>query len=265
MKFSVLISVYKSETPEYFSECLESIKNQSLPAEEIIIIEDGPLPLSLQQVIAEYKKQLPIISLKLKKNVGLAQALNEGLKIVTNEIIIRMDSDDICVKERFESIIDIFSKNPKISVMSSWIEERDETMSHVFGIKKLPEKNHSLIEFAKYRSPIAHPASAFKKEAVLSVGGYPSIYPEDYALWIKMIHAGYIFYNIQKVLLIMRCGNNMLKRRGAKFLKGEYQTHLLQYKLGLTNPIELLKAITTKTILRLSPIFLKRIFYKNFR
>ena len=42
-KFSVLISIYKKEKPQYFIQCLDSLLQQTLPADEWVIVEDGPL------------------------------------------------------------------------------------------------------------------------------------------------------------------------------------------------------------------------------
>lgn len=265
IKFTLLMSIYKLEKPNYLNDCLASIVSQTLPPDEFIVVEDGPLTTELSNVLDNYENKLPIKRIKLEKNSGLAKALNIGLNYCSHSIIVRMDSDDICLPGRFEEQIDYFVKNPETSVISSWIEECDENMLTTQSIKKLPSDNESIKKFSKLRSPIAHPACAYKKNDVLSVGGYPHQYPEDYGLWIKMIAHGYQFHNIQKVLLKMRCGDNMLKRRGANFLIGEIKTHYSQYKLGTINLPELSKAVLIKIILRTSPFSLRKIFYKKLR
>lgn len=58
-KFSVLISLYKNEKPEYLREALDSVLNQTLLPNEIVIVEDGPLTKELnsvlQELVLEYK------------------------------------------------------------------------------------------------------------------------------------------------------------------------------------------------------------------
>ena len=65
MKFSVLMSIYKKEEPKYFVEALESVLNQTVMPNEIVIIEDGILTKELQDVIIKYKEKYPDIIKKI--------------------------------------------------------------------------------------------------------------------------------------------------------------------------------------------------------
>ena len=97
-RFTVLISVYKRENHVFLKEAIESIYyKQTLRPNEIVIVKDGYLTKELDEVLQEYKEKLPNV-LKIvgyKENRGLGHALNYGLNACTNEIICRMDSDDI--------------------------------------------------------------------------------------------------------------------------------------------------------------------------
>ena len=73
--------------------------------------------------------------------------------------------------------------NPNIDVLSGLIEECTEDLCSVLSVRVLPVENQQILAFLKYRNPVSHPAVIYKKSAVLSVGGYPNIYPEDYPLW----------------------------------------------------------------------------------
>ena len=97
IKVSVLMSIYFKEKPEYFRESLESILNQTYFPDEIVLVKDGPLTNELEEVIKEYKEKLNIKTVPLEKNLGLGLALKEGVLHCSNEIIIRMDTDDIAV------------------------------------------------------------------------------------------------------------------------------------------------------------------------
>ena len=134
MDFSVLMSVYDKEEPRYLKESLESIFCQTLQPTELILVEDGPLSKQLIEVISSFKKKLNIISVSLNKNRGLAVALNEGLKKCSFDLVIRMDSDDICFEDRFEKQIKFMSENKNISVSSGQVEEWDQEFLNFFSI-----------------------------------------------------------------------------------------------------------------------------------
>ncbi len=55
MKFSVLMSLYSKEQPDYLRQCLESLSQQTLPADEIVVVYDGPVTNELTAVIDEWQ------------------------------------------------------------------------------------------------------------------------------------------------------------------------------------------------------------------
>ena len=103
-KFSVLMSLYIKEKPEYLRECIESILCQTVLPDEIVIVKDGPLTEELEQVLEEYISKNPTLYtiVPLGKNVGLGLALAEGMHWCRNELVARMDTDDVCRNDRFE-------------------------------------------------------------------------------------------------------------------------------------------------------------------
>lgn len=98
-KFSVLMSVYIKEKADYFNECMESLLKQTVQPNEIVIVQDGPVSVEIDEAIINYKKKYPglLKIIPLKQNKGLGLALAEGIKNCTYELIARMDTDDICV------------------------------------------------------------------------------------------------------------------------------------------------------------------------
>lgn len=260
-KFSVLMSVYYKEKPDYLEECLLSLANQTLPADEIVLVEDGPLTKELYAVINSYKNRLPIKSVILIDNKGLAEALNYGLKNCSYDLIARMDTDDISLESRFFEQVSFMSANPNIAASSSYIEERSDDMKITICTKKLPLVHHELLKFATFRSPLSHPATIFRKSAVLSAGGYPKIYPEDYPLWISMLNSGFIFANIPKVLVLMRAGNGMLSRRGKAFLPGYIQCYKLLRDFGMISSVRYYTNVFIQSVIRNLPLPLLKILY----
>ena len=121
MGYSVLMSVYYKEKPEYLKQSIESIQMQTLPTDNFVLVCDGPLTQELNDVIAEKEQEMQHVVnvIRLKKNGGLGNALNEGIKYCQNELVARMDSDDIAYPNRCEKQVDVFNTRPEVSVCSS--------------------------------------------------------------------------------------------------------------------------------------------------
>ena len=97
MKYSVLMSLYDKENPEYLSPSLDSMFNQTVKPDEVILVLDGPINKKLQIIIDRFLNKYPN-TLKLvpvENNVGLGRALDIGLDHCSNELVARMDTDDI--------------------------------------------------------------------------------------------------------------------------------------------------------------------------
>lgn len=270
MKFSVLVSLYFKENPINLDSALRSLwSEQKLLPTEIIIIKDGPLTLELDNILDKWKdllsNNLKIIA--LKNNVGLGFALNEGLKHCTYDWVFRMDTDDICLPSRFEKQIDFIKHNPDISLLGSATEEFDENMENSFGYRINPTEHDDIVNYAKKRNPFNHMTVAFKKEAVLSVGGYQHhLFMEDYNLWIRMISSGYKVANLPDILVKVRAGNSMVTRRkGLKYIKSEYKLANLKIKTNLDNSFSAYSIFLLRSIPRMLPTSFLSKFYKMLR
>lgn len=122
-KYSVLMSLYKKENPEYLRMAIDSMLSQTVAPDEIVIVEDGPLTEELHSVIKEYVTKYPELFQIVvnEKNLGLGLALNNGLKACRNELVARMDTDDISKPERCEKQLKVFEKNPELSIVGAWV------------------------------------------------------------------------------------------------------------------------------------------------
>jgi len=268
MCFSVLISVYFRENPKFLQTALNSIwENQILKPSEIVLVEDGPLSKDLQEVINKASIQMPLNIIKLKHNVGLGTALNKGLLHCSNELIARMDSDDISVPDRFKKQVEYMIKHPEAAIISSDIEEFDSELNHVIGKRILPKSYHAILKFAKKRNPMNHMAIMFRKSAILDAGSYkPFPGYEDYYLWVRVLLKGYKAANINDVLVKVRAGNNMLARRqGIKFFKEEIRLQHEFKRLKFINNLEYYQNILQRAFPRLLPVFLLAKIYKALR
>lgn len=246
--YSVLMSVYMKEKAEYLQKSMESIFAQTILTNDFVLVCDGPLGDELNAVIEAMQKQYPEILhvVRLEQNMGLGRALNYGLKRCRNELVARMDSDDISRIERCEKQLRVFIENPTVTIVSGSVEEFDETPEKVTVQRALPETHEEIYEFAKRRNPFNHPCVMYKKSAVEAAGGYKDFYLlEDYYLWVRMLLNGSKGYNLQEPLLWMRAGAGMYKRRsGWKYVQSQKnlfrymrQSSFITYRQELENKI----------------------------
>lgn len=214
IKYSVLMSVYHKEQPEYLRDSINSMLNQTIEPDEIVLVKDGPLTEALEKVIYEYKDNPILNVVELKENVGLGKALNIGLTKCKNEIVARMDTDDISEVERCETQIKFF-EDPSISVVGSSVAEFIDNTNNVIAYKSVVEDHEQITRDMKYRNPMNHPTVMFRKKDVESVGSYKHWFlNEDYFLWIRMLEKGFRFKNINKPLVKMRITDETYMRRG---------------------------------------------------
>ncbi len=269
-KFSVLISVYYKETPEFFEQALYSVFNQTQQPTEVVIVKDGVLTPALDEVLDFFYKKYPaqIKIVALSENGGLGNALNKGLDECSYELVARMDSDDICVPDRFEKLLKAVELHPEAHVIGSWIDEFIGSQDNVVSVRKLPENHKEIVEYSKYRSPLNHVSVMFKKSEVLKSGSYQD-FPlmEDYYLWIRMLSNGAIFYNLQESLVLVRNSNDMYNRRGGlKYAKTEVRFFNYMYKIHYIGLFLLITNICIRFTMRAIPNQLrKQIYLKTLR
>ena len=217
ISFSVLMSLYIKEKPEYFEQCMESILNQTVMPEQIVIVKDGPLSKELEEVLKSYivRNEKLYTIVPLKKNVGLGLALAEGILHCRNNLVARMDTDDISVKRRFEIQLHEFEKDPELDICGSNILEFEDSRDNIVAKRVVPLNDSDIKKYQKKRDAFNHMTVMFKKEMVLKAGNYQScLLMEDTLLWVNMIMAGAKCMNIEQSLVYARVGKDMYERRG---------------------------------------------------
>lgn len=266
-EYSVLMSVYHKERPEYLKQAIESIQVQSLSTNDFVLVCDGPLNDELDAVIQtkqlEMGENLNVV--RLAKNGGLGNALNEGIKHCKNELVARMDSDDIAYPDRCEKQIAVFNTHSEVSIRSGIVEEFTTDPNTVDTRRVPPETNAEIIEFAKKRNPFNHPCVMYKKSAVKAVGSYQDFYLlEDYYLWLRILMAGYQGYNIQEPLLHMRAGSDMYKRRaGWKYAKTQAKLFKFMKQQGFIGNGQYIKSCVIRSGSALAPNWLRKFMFER--
>lgn len=265
--YSVLMSVYHKEKPEYLKQAIESIQAQTYPTDDFVLVCDGPLNSELDAAITTKQQEMNGVLkvYRLDKNEGLGNALNAGINHCKNELVARMDSDDVAYPDRCEKQIDVFNTHPEVSICSGIVEEFTTDPEVVDARRALPETNAKIMEFAKKRNPFNHPCVMYKKSAVEAAGSYKDFYLlEDYYLWLRMLMAGYQGYNIQEPLLHMRAGSDMYMRRaGWKYAKTQAKLFKFMKDSGFIGNGQYIKSCVIRSGSALAPNWLRKFMFEK--
>ncbi len=262
-QFSVLMSLYIKEKSEYARACFESLANQTVLADEWVIVEDGPLTKELYALLDEYERRYPglIKRVPLKENQGLGKALRKGVTQCTYELIARMDTDDIARSDRFEKQLALFEENPKLDICGSHIKEFEGDIHNILSIRKVPVEEMVIYKYQKRRDSFNHMTVMYKKSAVLRAGNYQeALLMEDSLLWVNMMCTGAVCANVDDYLVYARTGSAMIDRRGGwsyfkKYRSGRkkiYDTgYISWWDYELTLAVQFVVALVPNKIRRL--------------
>lgn len=267
MKYSILMSVYYKETPENLVNSINSMLNQTIKADEFVLVEDGKLNDDLYEVINKFKEENKGLFkiVKLEKNVGLGPALQRGIIECSNEWIARADSDDISVPERMEKQFKRICENNKIDIIgSNHIEFIDSIENkESYSYKQLPSTNDEIVKYAKRRNPFSHSVVTMKKSVVLKAGNYREYhYLEDYDMWVRMIENGAYCENIDEYLSYVKVSKDLYKRRGGiKYLKSILKFKRELYKRGFYSFKDYIVSSSVHIVVCLMPSSLRKFIY----
>lgn len=216
-KFSVSMCVYIKDTPEWFRTAVESVLNQTVKPDEIVLVVDGPVTGQLDAVISEYEKNPLFHIVRLPENVGHGDARRVGLNHCQYELVALMDADDICADNRFEKQLKMFEDDSSLSIVGSNITEFVGTPDNIVGARVVETDDTAIKADMKVRCPMNQVSVMFRKSVVEKAGGYVDWFnEEDYYLWLRMYLDGARFANLSDYLVNVRVGKEMYQRRGGK-------------------------------------------------
>lgn len=266
MEYSVLMTVYKKDHPEYFKKALLSMVKQTKRPDEIVLVKDGPITGELQKVIEKVDKKNPglIVQVQLPVNVGLGLALNEGINVCKNELLARMDADDISLSTRCEKQVAEFEKNPELDIVGCPVIEFIGEPENKVGKRNVPLDNASIHKYCRKRDPFNHPTVMYRKSKVQAVGGYSDLRKnQDTDLWIKLLSNGAVCANLSEYLLWFRFDEGTYKKR-----KNWLNTKLLikirwkACKTGFCSILDFLEVFVMQIAIFLFPVKFQRFVYR---
>ena len=272
MKFSVLMSVYKSDNAKYLLRAIESVTiDQTLKPAQLVLVKDGPVSEKIDAIITKMQPTLNNIGIEFaviskEVNAGLAAALNTGLEYCKYEYVARMDSDDMSLPNRFELELPNIADNPEISVLGGGITEFEDDEKVPIQARIVPQKHEEIVDMLRTRNAMNHTTVVFKKSDIVKLGGYSENFGklEDYKLWVDAVCAGLKLQNISDVCVNVRVGAGFIERRSNKREIQDWD--MLQEYLKKAKLIGNGKALINKLYIRVfiyMPAWMKKIAYKT--
>lgn len=222
---SVLMSTYERDNVEHLRSALKSLVQQTLKADEVVLVEDGPISDAHREIIEQFRNQLNIVSVKIPQNVGLGAALRQGVQKCKSPIIARMDTDDISLPIRFAEQYDLLISNPEVAIVGGYIAEFETDPNKPRYVRKTKLSHKEIVKAAWFRNPFNHMTVMYRKDAIIIAGNYKPLPGfEDYDLWLRLISSGFKCQNMDHILVLARIGNGLINRRsGWRYVIAEYK------------------------------------------
>ena len=260
--FSVLMAVYCKDDANLLRMAIESVYSNTLQPVKVVLVEDGPVGPDITSVIGKFEHRDNFCLISLPLNKGLANALNVGLQYISTTFVFRADADDYNLANRFEK--QIIALNNGYDLVGGFIREVDR-LGNAISIRSVPTSQDDIRRFITKRNPFNHMTVAYRRSAVVDLGGYPNIFlKEDYALWASMISRGVKMINIDEVLVHATAGADMYKRRGGiQYARSEIDLQKLLIKMELQSTIGGIFIGLSRSLIFLMPAFFRGFFYKR--
>lgn len=230
MTITVLMSVYDNELPDRLDRSLRSVwSDQILRPDEVLLVLDGPIRPELMAIVRRWQEIIgsSFTLIRNKRNLGLTKSLNRGLDRIKNDLIARMDSDDISLPHRFRAQHDFLEAHPDIDVVGGSIQEFDAE-DHLRPVRHYPTDPNEIASFLCKGSPLAHPSVMMRRRIFDSGLRYDDSYPtsQDVALWFEATKRGIKISNLEETTLLYRSDDGTISRRSRKKALNEFKIYM---------------------------------------
>lgn len=259
--YSVLMSIYEKDNSEYLQGAIDSMLNQTIKPEQFVLVVDGPITEELEWKVKVYAENPIFTIVRIKKNGGLANALNTGLEYCRNDLVARMDADDISLPKRCEAELKMFANYSNLVVCGCNIDEFYEEPSNIHASRIVPAKYDEIKKFGKKRQPFNHPTVMYKKGFIKEIGGYPLIRrKEDFDLFSRILVSGAYVRNIDKSLYLYRADEkNYLRRKSKENVKAALYVYTLHKKRGGCSWIDYIVICGAEVLFYILPLNIMKI------
>jgi GT2 family glycosyltransferase len=211
------MSVHNEE--RYVSKAIRSILEQTFDDFEFIIIDDDSTD-GTTEILSNYQqKDARIRVLRHQSKKGLAQSLNEGIRIAQGRYIARMDADDISLPTRLEKQVAFLDMHPEVGLVGTLCYEVDEN-DVIVRRWSLPSSTSDVRKALLDLNPLVHTSVMIRKEVFAEIGYYDETlqYSQDYELWLRIARK-YEIANLPEPLVMLRVDLEKAMRKDAKARK----------------------------------------------
>jgi glycosyltransferase involved in cell wall biosynthesis len=266
LPFSLLLPVYAGDRADFLRRAfVSSVDEQTLRPDDVVLVQDGPLPDALRETCEELAavSPVPVNLVRLERNVGLGPALDHGLEACAYDVVARMDADDISRPRRFELQLPLIADGADIvgSALMEFVDDVEDVVQ-----TRIPPLDPEWIRSAvRFRDPFNHPTVVYRRSMVQKVGGYQDLpLMEDYLLFARMLAEGAVPANVAEPLVYYRIGAGAYARRGGTaLLRSELALQRQFLELGITNRVEFVRNVVVRGSYRLVPEPMRRVAYRR--
>ncbi len=264
--FSLLMSVWGGDRADYLAAAFHSVvHDQTRPPDDVVLVQDGPVPPELEQMITGLIHESPVQTslLALDSNVGLGLALDQGMAACAHDIVARMDADDIALPHRFEVQVPLVEDG--IDLLGAALLEFGTGPDDIVGTRVPPIDPAEIVRYARFHQPFNHPTVVYRRTAVQAAGGYRHLaLMEDYLLFARMIDRGARVGNVEEPLVLYRVGDGAYGRRGGvALLKSEWALQRRLRGMGFTSRAQFIRNVVVRGGYRLVPERIRTAAYRR--
>ncbi|MEI2302398.1 glycosyltransferase [Ensifer sp. MJa1] len=224
---SVAVIIPFFNTPiRQVADLLWSLAQQTVSPNEIIVVNDASTAeasAQLNELIRRYEPQFSkIVVIKHEENKGLAGARNTGLKNVSTDLTICIDSDDVAMNTFISDIARSFMLNADIDAVVPYLEAFDDGTDFVFGSTNgyVYRPLGDGVIAAQTDNILGHANAGFRTETLRSFGGWDQTSRamwEDYALYMRLVSSGRKIAVLPKTGVLYRVNPNSMARTYSKW------------------------------------------------
>ncbi len=229
---SALLPIHRAIAPEFLRQSIDSVLGQTRPADEIVVVEDGPLSPGHDEVLRAAAARHPsVLRIRFQVNRGAGAANQAGLLAASGDWIAKVDADDISVQGRFEAQLGELARSGA-DLCGSAMLEFDGDPINVTARRGAPVDHASIARRMRSNNPINHPTAMYRRTVATECGGYPDLrLMQDYVLFARMLASGARMTNLSDPLVFFRAGGALHSRRsgrGFSQLERQVQHELLE-------------------------------------
>ena len=264
---SIVLNIWDGDNFVSLRRSLNSISQQKLKPEEVIVVIDGAISSELEAVVSQFAKQddFRVQLIRIPTAKGLWNGRNQGIAASRNEFIALHDADDVMHPERLSVQIRQILAN-EIDILGSPVFEFDSISGEIMGLRKF-DTDSDFLKKLLWQNVINNSSVMLRKSAVDSVGGLRNVYlAEDYDLYLRLLRAGKKIFITKEVLQAFSVDDKTSKRRGGvKFFSTELSLHQTVKSFNHFGFLRLHLRLFLRLVFRLSPNFVRDFHRKYFQ